>query len=246
MKPQTVPRVVTPARFIRSVDLIRVTLLWIAITGTANGYGSAFAGLMIAVAALYFIEFGYIYEKKAESEIMTFKEKALYTLMHIGVLNFLLDAPGANLSGLRIQHILIILINAAALAAVVFAYTYIDTFDRAWGCYKCHGKPYDIYSFKSGYCASYTNYWQPNNGNTEGKQTSVGNIKKVDSSFGNPLEDHCQSTATLPGVYESRMPNWWHAATVMVVSSFSIYLGLIPFKITAMEQARKKPDKAML
>ena len=225
----------TPFKFLLLVELVRLPILHAAIAGVA-GYGLRFLILLGVVALLYAIEIAFILARRHRhrDQIVFFSdgERLLYALAHIGVVNFLLDVPGLAATNMRLQHILILLLNFGALGVVVFGYTYVDTFDRAWGCYRCHGKPYDIYEFKHGYCASYTNYWQPQLGNTGRK-----NLMVVNTAFQNPDDNHCFQTASPAGAYRSRMPGWWHAASVMITVSLSVYLGLVPFKITAAEQA---------
>jgi hypothetical protein len=225
----------SPFRFLLLCEILRLPILYVAVAGVA-GYGLTFLIMMGVVLFIYIVEVVYIVERRHfhsdQIEFFSDKERLLFALAHLGVINFVLDIPGLQGKSMKLQHIIILLLNFGALAVVVFGYLYIDTFDRAWGCYRCHGKGYDIYSFKSGYCASYTNYWTPNNGNT-----GMDNLMVVNNAFksDNPKENPCVRTADPAGAYRASMPQWWHAASIMIVISLSIYLGMVPFKITAAE-----------
>ena len=234
--PKANPRFgLTPFKFLLLCELVRLPILYVAIAGVA-GYGFPFLVLLAVVLFIYLVEVVYIVERRHyhrdDIEFFSDKDRIMYALAHLGLINFLLDVPGLSVSTMRLQHIIILLLNIGAVGVVVFGYLYIDTFDRAWGCYRCHGKGYDIYEFKYGYCASYTNYWQPLSGNTGGD-----NLMVVNTAFQNPDDHHCSQTASPAGAYRASMPGWWHAASIMILTSFSIYLGLVPFKITAAENA---------
>ena len=115
------------------------------------GFGAVAAWMLLASAVLWIIVMALV---ACAPLTITFGEEThvfnVCSALHLGVLNWLLDIPGAGSKTTYYTHIITIAANIAAASAIVLGLTLAPGLARAWSCYPT----IPISGLNSGTCAS--------------------------------------------------------------------------------------------
>ena len=192
------------------IAIFRVALVWILMLWVRN----KIAIIVVAslAAAIYLVEYMFVYVKQRQCYERTGRypkftatNKFLYYLAHISVFNHVFDVCRADIKNFRVQHMVIIVANLATAPIIIFAYLFVDPYQRGWACYMV--PLHRVWEFSRGLCPQFTDFGDVDTTANSGEN----NLICRDESFAAK-----QSLACTTGVIDASMPIYFHVAAYIL------------------------------
>lgn len=203
--------------------VLRVSALWISIT-----LQSARLIAALAAAGIYVIEYVFTrirHRKYHKPGHFLTRQKVLYYGAHVSVINFALAICSSGIPTMRVQRALFILANLSATIILYVGYTFIDPWQRAWGCYPSSER--SINKLEFGMCKEIyekEHKQTPCFSDSNRGHENLACIHFSDTSGG------CDN-----GDPDTSLPALWHVANLVLSLSFTLAMSLVRFKIREIE-----------